>query len=184
MKTFNGFQFDNPEDRNDLCKIIEKFDQYTIGELNEMFERYNFNSRNQEDNESIEAYVTALHTLAITCNFCDCMHDSILRDRIVLGIWDKHRRKRLLQERKLDLKKCIDICRSNEATNSQLKTISAAQSEDVHGVTERQQFQKRRADRSKKNRKSDEKLEKTCKFSGQIHILQKSQVSCVGSHMF
>ena len=128
LKIFNGFQFDNPEDRNDLNKIIEKFDQYTIEELNERFERYSFNSRNQEENESIDAYVTALRTLAKTCHFCDCMHDSILRDRIVLGIRDKHTRKRLLQERKLDLKKCIDICRSTEATNSQLRPISASQS--------------------------------------------------------
>ena len=58
---FNGFQFDNPEDKNDLCKMIERFDQYTIGEVNETLERYNFNSRNQEENESIDA--TALRTL-------------------------------------------------------------------------------------------------------------------------
>ena len=75
--------------------IIEKFDQYTIGELNETFERYNSNSRNQEENESIDTYVTALRTLAETCNFCDCMRDSILRDRVVLGVRDKHTRKRL-----------------------------------------------------------------------------------------
>ena len=53
LKIFNGFQFDTPEDRNNLSEIIEKFDQYTIGELNETFERYNFHSRNQEENESI-----------------------------------------------------------------------------------------------------------------------------------
>ena len=135
LKIFNGFQFDSPDDRNNLSKIIEKFDQYTIGELNETFERYNFNSRNQEENESIDAYVTALRTLAKTCNFCDCMRASILRDRIVLGVRDKHTQKQLLQERNLDLKKCIDICRSTEASNSQLRQISAAQSEDVHGMT-------------------------------------------------
>ena len=175
LKIFNGFQFDTPEDRNNLSKIIEKFDQYTIGELNETFERYNYNSRNQEENESIEAYVTALRTLAKTCNFCDCMRDSILCDRIVLGIRDKHTRQRLLQERKLDLKKCIDICRSTEATNSQLKTISAAQSEDVHGVKDKQQLPKRRFDRSKKNRKLEEKLGKTCKFCGQIHVFKRGK---------
>jgi len=35
LKIFNGFQFDTPEDRNTLSKIIDKFDQYTIGEVNE-----------------------------------------------------------------------------------------------------------------------------------------------------
>jgi len=128
LKIFNGFQFDSPDDRNNLSKIIEKFDQYTIGKLNETFERYNFNSQNQEENESIDVYITGLPTLAKTSNFCDCMRDSILRDQIVLGVRDKRTRKRLLQERNLDLKKCIDICRSTEASNSQLRQISAAQS--------------------------------------------------------
>ena len=101
LKIFNGFQFDTPDDRHDLAKIIQKFDEFTIGELNETFERYTFNSRNQQENESIDAYVTALRTLAKTCNFCDCMRDSIIRDRIVLGIQDHRTRKRLLQERSL-----------------------------------------------------------------------------------
>ena len=35
LKIFNGFQFDTPEDRNSLSKIIDKFDQYTIGEVHE-----------------------------------------------------------------------------------------------------------------------------------------------------
>ena len=99
LKIFNGFHFDNPDDRNDLAKIIQKFDEFTIGEVNETFERYTFNSRNQKENESIDVYVTTLRTLAKTCNFCDCMRDSIIRDRIVLGIHDHRTRKRLLQER-------------------------------------------------------------------------------------
>ena len=75
LKIYNGFQFDSPEDRNDLAKVIQKFDEFTIGELNETFERYTFNSRNKQENESIDFYVTALHTFAKTCNFCDCMRD-------------------------------------------------------------------------------------------------------------
>ena len=42
LKIFNGFQFDSPDDRNDLAKIIQKFDEFTIGELNETFERFFF----------------------------------------------------------------------------------------------------------------------------------------------
>ena len=66
LKIFNSFQFDSANDKNDLAKIIQKFDKFTIGELNETFESYTFNSRNQQENESIEAYVTALRTLAKT----------------------------------------------------------------------------------------------------------------------
>ena len=100
LQIVNAFQFDCAEDRNDLAKIMEKFDQFTIRELNNTFERYTFDSRNQEEDETIDAYVTALRKLAKTCNFCDCMRDSIIRDRIVLGIRGKHTWKRLLQERK------------------------------------------------------------------------------------
>ena len=42
LKIFNGFQFNNLDDRNDLAKIIQKFDEFTIGELNETFERLHF----------------------------------------------------------------------------------------------------------------------------------------------
>ena len=45
LKIFNGFQFDSPHDRNDLAKIIQKFNEFTIGELNETFERHTFNTR-------------------------------------------------------------------------------------------------------------------------------------------
>ena len=95
LKSFNGFQFDIPDDKNNLAKVIQKFDKVTIGELNKTFDRYTINSRNQQENQSIDAYVTALRTLAKTCKFCDCIHDSIIRDRIVLGIEDHRTRKRL-----------------------------------------------------------------------------------------
>ena len=63
LKIFNGFQFDSLDDRNDLAKVIQKFDEFTIGELDETLERYTFNSRNQQENESIDVYVAALRTL-------------------------------------------------------------------------------------------------------------------------
>ena len=77
LKIFNGFRFESPDNKNDLAKIIQKFDEFTIGELNETFKRYTFNSRNPRENKSIDAYVTILCTLAKTCNFCDCMRDLI-----------------------------------------------------------------------------------------------------------
>ena len=110
MKIYNGMQFANETDRRNLSKIIEKFDEFTIGEVNETYERYIFNGRNQGQDESFNAYITALRSLAKTCGFCDHLTDSLLRDCIVLGISNHTLRKRLLQERKLDLKKCIDLC--------------------------------------------------------------------------
>ena len=51
------------------------------------------------------------------------MSDSLLRDRIVLGIRNEDAQKHFLQERKLDLKKCTDICCTSERATTQLQAI-------------------------------------------------------------
>ena len=73
-----------------------------------------FNRKNQEVGESFDTYLIALRNMAESCNFCSCpaMSDSLLRDRIALGIQNEDARERLFQERKLDLKRGIDICRA------------------------------------------------------------------------
>ena len=116
LKIYNGMSFDNAQEREKLENIMKKFDEFTIGETNETYERYVFNSRNQSPDETFDAYVAALCTLLKTCNFCECIRESLIRDRIVLGIQNPQTRKRLLQEQKFTLNKCIDICRSSETS--------------------------------------------------------------------
>ena len=175
MKIYNGMQFANETDRRNLSKIIEKFDEFTIREANETYERYIFNGRNQGQDESFDAYITALRSLAKTCGFCDCLADSLLRDRIVLGISNHTLRKRLLQERKLHLKKCIDLCRNSEDASSQIKNISGASSttDDVHRlrVQATKPPWKPKYDRNAKHHKHQKR--KICKFCGGNHPLKK-----------
>ena len=68
--------------------------------------------------------MNAVRTLAQSCNFCSCLHDSLVRDRLVLGIRNSGTRKKLLQEKKLTLSRAIDICKSSEATSQQMKTMA------------------------------------------------------------
>ncbi|XP_044176794.1 uncharacterized protein LOC122959528 [Acropora millepora] len=86
LKIYNGMQFANDEERGSLAAMLEKFDEFTIGEVNKTYERYIFNGRNKGPDEPIDAYVAALRSLAKTCGFCECLNDSLLRDRIVLGV--------------------------------------------------------------------------------------------------
>ena len=81
----NGFQFAPTEDKDDVDTVIAKFDQHFIGQINETYERYFFNKRDQEPGETIDSYITLLRNSAKSCNFCECLHDSLLRDRIVLA---------------------------------------------------------------------------------------------------
>jgi len=68
--------------------MIAAFDRYAIGETNKTFVRYLFNKREQQEDKSIDQYVTELRILAQSCNFCNCLHDSLIRDQIMLGIKD------------------------------------------------------------------------------------------------
>ena len=55
----NGLPFQNDEEKGDMNKILELWNSYCIGETNIIYERYKFNNRNQDLNESIETYASA-----------------------------------------------------------------------------------------------------------------------------
>ena len=65
-------------------------------------------------------YVASLCTLAKTCNNGSLL-DSLICDRIVVGIRDDGACKQLLQEAKLTLNKCIDICQSSEGESGRFQ---------------------------------------------------------------
>ncbi|GFR97655.1 retrovirus-related Pol polyprotein from transposon 17.6 [Elysia marginata] len=110
INIFDGFQL-TEEQNNDIQEILDAFEKYCIEETNESHERFVFNSRNQQEGESIDKYVAELRKLAKTCNVAT-LEESLIRDRIITGIKCDITRRKLLQETKLTLIKCIDICRS------------------------------------------------------------------------
>ena len=192
LKIYNAMNFVAPASRDKLDDILKKFDEYFIGETNETYERYTFNSRNQEAGETIESYVTVLRTLAQTCNFCDCIKDSLLRDRIVLGVTNNQMRKRLLEQRELTLKKCIDICKSIESSSSQLKTLGGEKAAAVHKVRKSSSRQKSDSRRKVSGPRTSDTKVIQCKFCAQKHernrekcpAWQKSCKLCSGLNHF
>ena len=164
----------DPDDTDTIAIIIGKMDGHILGHTNETFERYKFNTRAQHLDETTDTYVAALKNLWKTCNFCDCLQDSLLRDRIVFGVKDGNTRKRLLQERNLDLRKCIDICRTYENTASQLKVISG-NAEDVHRV-ERTPVRPMRHGAAPRNARKTFRPRIDCKFCGRNH--ERKKESC------
>lgn len=73
----------------------KRTEKYCIWGCNETYERYVFNRRDHETNETVDAYVTAVRKLAKTCNY-GALTDALIRDRIVVGINDNSARKKLL----------------------------------------------------------------------------------------
>ena len=133
VKIYNSFDL-SKENRKKLSEIFKGFDNFAIGETNETYEGYVFNSRDQKEGEAIDAYVGQLRTLAQSCNFCTCLNDTLIRDGVT--------RKWLLRQGKLTLQKCIEIAKSDEVSNTQLKNMDQP-TQDVHKVKFRKQKEHR-----------------------------------------
>ena len=83
LRVYNGFSFteaEGGEDDRKVDQIIKKFDPHIVGQLNETYVRYKFKERQQATVESFDAYVTTLRYIRKSCNFCDCLADTLLRD--------------------------------------------------------------------------------------------------------
>ena len=66
----------------------------------------NFNNNNNK-----------LRELSNTCGFCDKCRESIIRDRIVIGLRDPEVIKKLCAVRNLTLDRAVQLCRSEEAAS-------------------------------------------------------------------
>ena len=98
---FDGFSFEKEEDQNDIDIVLDIFEQFCVGEANEIYETFLFNKRNQEEGETIDAYVSTLRKLTKTCSF-KANEERMLKHRTVLGVRDDTVRHKLLEDRKLN----------------------------------------------------------------------------------
>ena len=67
---------------SDWPVVIAKMEKHCIGEVNEIHERYCVNMQDKLPTELVDSFVAELRNLAKTCNFCDCLRDSLIRDLI------------------------------------------------------------------------------------------------------
>lgn len=176
LEIYEGMTFNPPESSKVLDSVVQKFKEYCIRQTNETFEQYLFNSRSQKEDESIDHYVSALRTLAKSCNFCQCLHDSLIRDRIVFGVKEPALRKKLLQERQLTLEKTIDMCKSGETTAQHLKDLATAMDpNEIHALKHRNKRKPRLPEDPR-----DSKGGKKCKYCGGNHVLKREKCPAYG----
>ena len=98
-------------------------EHFAKGILNETLERHNFNSRRQEEGVKFDDFFTEIKLLSKNCNLCDACYPSLLRDRIVSGIFSNEVREKLLSEKDLTLEKAMEICRLKEKAFEGMNTL-------------------------------------------------------------
>ena len=121
LDVLEGFRMSD-EDSEDLDFIIQAFETFCVGEVNNVFQPYNFHQRSQKEGESVDAYVTDLRQLARKCNFAG--EDRMIRDRVVNGLRTEVTRQKLLEKKKLTLSQTVDICRAQETAKMQTQVMS------------------------------------------------------------
>ena len=134
---------------NSAHKALE---DYFLPKKNVVYERYVFNSCFQAPEESIDCYANRLRKLASSCQF-GALTEEMIRNRLVFSIQDKSTKARLLREKDLSLDKALDMCKSSEITNKQLKSI---QNEEKQNNEELNLVRDKRR-RAKGNKKLNEK---------------------------
>ena len=78
LRVYNGFQFDSDDSERTVNDIIEKFEDFAVGEVNETYERYLFNRRCQEEGEVFDTFLLDLRSLIKTCSYCNQCKNSLL----------------------------------------------------------------------------------------------------------
>ena len=121
VELFNTFTL-TEEEKCSFNKVIQCFENYARPKKNVVVERYIFNSRVQEPGEPFDSFVTDLKKLVKTCEFKEHA-DSLIRDRIVLGIHDKNLQERMLRVGELSLAQAVEMGKAAEISKLQAETI-------------------------------------------------------------
>jgi hypothetical protein len=74
------------DDAKKYDTVMKRFDEHFIVNKYVIFERAQFNQRKQEPRESTEAFVTALHKLADSCDF-GALREELICDVSLSAYW-------------------------------------------------------------------------------------------------
>src|SRR5688572_4037706 len=168
-ETFQAMDFETEGDRADIDKVIEAFERHCVGEVHVTYERYVFNQRMQDVGETFDSFMSDLRRLIKSCDY-GTLDESMLRDRIVIGVRDDATRRKLLQIRKLTLNSAIDVCKASEVATKQLREMATP--DEVNAM---QHASRDSPSRMRINRRYDDDRHRgwnsssRCEFCGRVH---------------
>ena len=125
----------SPEQQESVQSCLDELETYFKPQRNVVYERYVFNSCVQSQDESVVPFINRLRKLASSCNF-GTLTDELIRDRLVISIKDKDLKGRLLRQKDLSLQKAIELSKSSEVTNQQLKSLEKEERKTVEEIDE------------------------------------------------
>ena len=108
--------------------FLQKFDTYFFAKKNITYLWCRIFSCNQLQGQNIDHFVTELKSRAAHCEF-QTLKDSLVEDKLLIGVNDKKVQERLLREE--DLEKAIQICKAKSVKHIVAESSSLeSESED------------------------------------------------------
>jgi hypothetical protein len=117
------------EEKTDPAVIRQSLESHFIPAINRKFERNKFNQIIQKDGECFMEFATGLECQAQKCTYGD-LEDTLIADRIAVGIYNETVSENLLQKTMLILEAVKKICTVAESTSKQLKLMKSEKSVD------------------------------------------------------
>ncbi|KAL1480916.1 hypothetical protein MTO96_050640 [Rhipicephalus appendiculatus] len=129
---FKTFKLE-PDDKEKFEAVLKEYEGCFVPRRNIIYERVKFNTRKQEDGESVEDFVTTLHALASTCDYGELRED-LIRDRLVVGIQDLKVSRALQLDPDQKLQKAMLVARQHETINQKQAELHRGREQDVHRI--------------------------------------------------
>ncbi|XP_037960205.1 uncharacterized protein LOC119689442 [Teleopsis dalmanni] len=105
-------------------ELLDAIERNLTPTVNKRYIRAMFNMAKQEQHETYDEYFNKLRGLIKNAQYGPLENDLML-DKIICSIKDQNLRERLWLDENITLNKAIDICRSKEVTEKQLRGIES-----------------------------------------------------------
>lgn len=122
-----------PQAPKTFNEMLEAFENYFIPRRNVIFERFKFNSRQQLPGESVDSFITSLHSLAEHCEY-GALKEDLIRDRIVVGMSDVKTSERLQLQSNLKLADAILAAKQAEIQQKQNNILRQEANTHVNAI--------------------------------------------------
>ncbi|KAJ8968580.1 hypothetical protein NQ314_002246 [Rhamnusium bicolor] len=151
-----------PTVSNKYHELVKAFEDYFIPRRNVIFERFQFNSRVQRPGENMDSFITTLHNLAEYCEY-GALKDSLIRDRIVVGMSDKKTSEKLQLQHSLTLPEAILAAKQAEIQAHQNNILQ--QESQVSSISQKKSVYSKHSVKTKNNPKNLS-FGESCQFCG------------------
>ncbi|OXA53834.1 Transposon Tf2-6 polyprotein [Folsomia candida] len=162
------------DDQKKFDTVLAKFEAHFIVKRNTIYERSRFNSRVQENGESVDEFITSLYSLSEYCEYGQ-LKDELIRDRIVVGVRDRHLAEKMQLDESLTLEKAVKMSRQHETVKRQQRDLrgETTTTTNLARVGAKPEKQKKPNSKTKSVKSSPSDSSKNCKFCGRTHEMKK-----------